>query len=130
MVAACALLLGIAAFAIRVAQRYQEYNKLYIKHVCIPIVLRRCNNSETIEKNYTSEIIDYHQRMERKYDLARQRPWLTVEPDPAPPIRPAEPSGRPPVRLEDVPAIAEILKRIPDTPADGDSPRGGAARRE
>ncbi len=124
-VAACALLLGLVAFAIRVARRYREYDRLSITYECKLIMLRRHPADDVIDLDFVLARGEYYQRMARKYALARRRPWLAVEPDPDPPIRPAGRASRPPVRLEDIPAIAEAIKGIPDVSADGDTRPGG-----
>jgi hypothetical protein len=33
----------------------------------------------------SSELREWHERMQRKYEFAASRPWLTAEPDPLPP---------------------------------------------
>ncbi len=41
----------------------------------------------TAERSVVQEAVEYHTRLHRKYQLASETPWLTVDPDPPPPPR-------------------------------------------
>jgi hypothetical protein len=84
-VAGVALILGGIVVPIRLHGMRQRYRSLATLHALQEETWHLAGDGSTPD---VLEMIDYHAWLKAKYARAATRPWLSVEPDPPPPLLP------------------------------------------